>query len=193
MITLLETERLIIRRWIPEIDAKQAFEIYGDAEVMRYIGTGKTEASIETQRQSLEAAIERYKQSDNTTTGAWAIVEKQSTTIVGTILLKQLPDINRQPTNDYEVGWHLRKASWGKGYATEAGREIINYGFNILQLPVIYAVVKPENHASVKVTQRLGMKPLGITNQYYNGVNLLLFKLDSQENKSKMRFNDVEM
>ena len=193
MITLLETERLIIRRWIPEIDAKQAFEIYGDAEVMRYIGTGKTEASIETQRQSLEAAIERYNQSDNTTTGAWAIVEKQSTTIVGTILLKQLPDINRQPTNDYEVGWHLRKASWGKGYATEAAREIINYGFNILQLPVIYAVVKPENHASVKVTQRLGMTPLGITNRYYNGVNLLLFKLDSQENKSKMRFNDVEM
>ncbi len=193
MITLLETEGLIIRRWIPEIDAKQAFEIYGDVEVMRYIGTGKTEASIETQRQSLEAAIERYKQSDNTTTGAWAIVEKQSITIVGTILLKQLPDINRQPTNDYEVGWHLRKASWGKGYATEAAREIINYGFNILQLPVIYAVVKPENHASVKVTQRLGMTPLGITNQYYNGVNLLLFKLDSQENKSKMRFNDVGM
>lgn len=193
MSILLETERLIIRRWIPEIDAEQVFEIYGDAEVMRYIGTGKTEASVETQRQSLEAAIERYNQSDNTTTGAWAIVEKQSTTVVGTILLKQLPDINRQPTQDYEVGWHLRKASWGKGYATEAAREIINYGFNILQLPVIYAVVKPENHASVKVTQRLGMKPLGITNQYYNSVNLLLFKLDSQENKSKMRFNDVGM
>ena len=58
MDTLLETQRLIIRRWIPEIDAEQAFKIYGDAEVMRFIGTGKTEASIETQRQSLEAAIE---------------------------------------------------------------------------------------------------------------------------------------
>lgn len=191
MTTLLETERLIIRRWIPEIDAEQAFEIYGNAEVMRYIGTGKTEANIQTQRQSLEAAVQHYNQSNNTTTGAWAIVEKQSTRVVGTILLKQLPDTKRQPTNDYEVGWHLRKASWGKGYATEAGREIINYGFNILQLPVIYAVVKPENHASVKVTQRLGMKPLGITNRYYSDVNLLLFKLDSQENKSKMRFNDV--
>lgn len=107
--------------------------------------------------------------------------------------MKQLPDINRQPTQDYEVGWHLRKASWGKGYATEAAREIINYGFNVLQLPVIYAVVKPENHASVKVTQRLGMKTMGITNQYYNGVNLLLFKLAVLENKSKMRFNDVGM
>ena len=115
MNTLLETKRLIIRRWIPEIDAEQVFEIYGDVEVMRFIGTGKTEASIETQRQSLQAAIERYKQSNNITTGAWAIVEKESATIVGTILLKQLPDTKRQPTNDYEVGWHLRKVSWGKG------------------------------------------------------------------------------
>ena len=190
---LLETERLIIRRWNPEIDAEQAFEIYGDAEVMRFIGTGKTEANIETQRQSLEAAIERYKHNNNTSTGAWAIVDKESATVVGTILLKQLPDTKGQPTNDYEIGWHLRKASWGKGYATEAGRRIINYGFNILQLPVIYAVVKPENHASVKVTQRLGMTPLGITNQYYNGVELLLFKLDLQENKSEMRLSGEEI
>lgn len=193
MNALLKTERLIIRRWIPEIDAEQAFQIYGDAEVMRFIGTGKTQASIETQRQSLETAIERYKQSNNTTTGAWAIVEKESSTLIGTILLKQLPDTKSKPTQDYEVGWHLRKASWGKGYATEAARGIINYGFNVLQLAIIYAVVKPENHASVKVTQRLGMKTMGITNRYYNGVNLLLFKLDSQENKSKMRFNDVGM
>lgn len=149
---------------------------------MRFIGTGKTEASIETQRRSLKAAIERYKQ-NNTTTGAWAIVEKESATVMGTILLKQLPDTKGQPTNDYEVRWHLRKASCGKGYATEAGKGIINYGFNVLKLLVIYAVVKPENHASVKVTQRLGMTPLGITNQYYSGVELLLFKLDFKENK----------
>ncbi|MGB3758809.1 MAG: GNAT family N-acetyltransferase [Rivularia sp. (in: cyanobacteria)] len=157
------------------------------------MGTGKTEASIETQRQSLEAAIERYKQSNNNTTGAWAILEKQSAIVVGTILLKQLPDEKSQPIQDYEVGWHLRKASWGKGYATEAAKEIINYGFNVLELPVVYAVVKPENHASVKVTQRLGMKPMGITNQYYDGVELLLFKLNPQEKKTKMRFNDVGM
>ena len=193
MNTLFKTQRLIIRRWIPKIDAEQVFQIYGDAEVMRFIGTGKTEASIETQRRSLEAAIERYKQSNNTTTGAWAIVEKESKIVVGTILLKQLPDINRQPTEDYEVGWHLRKASWSKVYASEAASGIIDYVFNILWFAEIYAWVNPENHASVKVTQRLGMTPLGITNRYYDGVELLLFKIDSQENKSKMRFNDVGM
>ncbi|MEH2063951.1 MAG: GNAT family N-acetyltransferase [Nostoc sp.] len=37
-----------------------------------------------------------------------------------------------------------------KGYATEAGRVMLNYGFSILNLPVIYAVVKPENYASIR-------------------------------------------
>ncbi|MGB3649872.1 MAG: GNAT family N-acetyltransferase [Rivularia sp. (in: cyanobacteria)] len=112
MTTLLETKRLIIRRWIPE-----------------------------------------NKQSNNTTTGAWAIVENDSERCSYPMKVS----LHKMA----EVGWHLRKASWGKGYATEAARKIINYGFNILQLSEIYAVVKPENHASVKVTQRLGMKHEG--------------------------------
>ncbi|MCC5630851.1 GNAT family N-acetyltransferase [Nostoc sphaeroides CHAB 2801] len=49
-----------------------------------------------------------------------------------------------------------------------------------MNLPVIYAVVKPENHASIRVTERLGMKPIGRTNKYYN-IELLLFQLDAPE------------
>ena len=41
----------------------------------------------------------------------------------------------------------------GKGCATEAAKEIIDYGFNVLELLVVYAMVKPENNASAKVTQ----------------------------------------
>ncbi|MEQ8463257.1 MAG: GNAT family N-acetyltransferase [Coleofasciculus sp. E1-EBD-02] len=76
------------------------------------------------------------------------------------------------------MGWHFRRVSWGKGYATEAARGIIAYGFNTLQLPVLYAVVHPDNKRSIRVTQRLGMTPMGLTNRYY-GVQLLLFKLES--------------
>jgi [ribosomal protein S5]-alanine N-acetyltransferase len=50
MTTLFETQRTIVRNWIPEEDAAQAFEIYGDREVMRFIGDGKTAASIEEVR-----------------------------------------------------------------------------------------------------------------------------------------------
>jgi ribosomal-protein-alanine N-acetyltransferase len=177
MTTLFESDRLIARRWMPQLDAEQAFEIYGDPEVMRFIGSGKTEANVETLRQRLTETIERYNQFNNGT-GSWAVVEKETTRAVGAILLKQLPDNDGLPTQDYEVGWHFRQASWGKGYATEAGRAIVDYGFNVLHLPVLYAVVKPENNASIRVTQRLGMEPMGRTNRYY-GVELLLFKLDA--------------
>jgi RimJ/RimL family protein N-acetyltransferase len=179
MTNLWETERLIIRSWIPERDAEQAFVIYNDPEVTHFLGKASLVTSVESQRQRLIDNIERSHRRNNGT-GYWAIVEKQTTTIVGTIILKQLPDKDGLPTQDYEVGWHLRRASWGKGYATEAGRAMLNYGFSVLNLPVIYAVVKPENHASIRVTERLGMKPIGRTNKYY-GIELLLFQLDAPE------------
>ncbi|MEH2081613.1 MAG: GNAT family N-acetyltransferase [Nostoc sp.] len=179
MANLLETERLIIRSWIPERDAEQAFVIYNDLEVTHFLRKASRVTSVESQRQRLIEGIERSHQRNNGT-GSWAIVEKETTTIVGTILLKQLPDKDGLPTQDYEVGWHLRRASWGKGYATEAGRVMLNYGFSVLNLPVIYAVVKPENHPSIRVTERLGMKLVGRTNKYY-GIELLLFQLDALE------------
>ncbi|MEH1938158.1 MAG: GNAT family N-acetyltransferase [Nostoc sp.] len=177
MTILLETERLIIRSWIPERDAEQAFVMYSDPEVTHFLGKASRPASIESQRQRLIEGIERSRLRNNGT-GSWAIVEKETTTIVGTILLKELPDKDGLPTQDYEVGWHLRRTSWGKGYATEAGQVMLNYGFSLLNLPVIYAVVKPENHASIHVTERLGMKSVGRTNKYY-GIELLLFQLDA--------------
>ena len=57
---------------------------------------------------------------------------------------------------------------------------MINYGFNNLYLPVIYAVVKPEHHASIRVTQRLEMASLGVTKKYY-GIELLLFQKDTKK------------
>ena len=190
MTNLLETERLIIRSWIPERDAEQAFVMYSDPEVTHFLSKASRPASIESQRQRLIEGIERCLRRATPThlrnngTGSWAIVEKETTTIVGTILLLQLPDKAGLLTQDYEVGWHLRRASWGKGYATEAGRVMLNYGFSVLNLPVIYAVVKPENHLSIRVTQRLSMKPMGRTNKYY-GIELLLFQLDAPEKSRK--------
>ncbi|MEH2072429.1 MAG: GNAT family N-acetyltransferase [Nostoc sp.] len=181
MTNLLETDRLTIRTWIPERDAEQAFDIYSDPKVTYFLGNGSRVTSIESQRQRLEENIERSRRRNNGT-GSWAMIEKETTTIVGTILLKQLPDKDGLPTQDYEVGWHLRQASWGKGYATEAGRGMLDYGFNVLNLPVIYAVVKPENHASIRVTQRLGMKPVGQTKKYY-GIELLLFEQNASEGR----------
>jgi len=173
MTTLLETERLIIRSWIPDQDAEQVFEIYNDPEVIYFLGNAARPPSVEVQRQRLMDSLERSQIRKNSS-GTWAIIEKDTTKIVGIIILSQLPDENRMLTEDLEIGWHLGKFAWGKGYATEAGRAMLDYSFNILNIPVIYAVVKPENYASIRVTQRLDMEFLGRTTKYY-GIELLLF------------------
>ncbi|MGL5083481.1 MAG: GNAT family N-acetyltransferase [Microcoleaceae cyanobacterium] len=164
---------MTIRSWMPEQDAAQSFKIYGDPEVMRFIRLAdlSVDAVGDRLRQRLDQDGFR-----NNGTGSWAVVNLENQEILGAILLVQLPDNQGQLTTDYEIGWHFRKSSWGKGYATEAAQGIINYGFNTLNLAEIYAVVKPENHPSIRVTQRLGMTPLGLTNQYYN-TDLLLFRI----------------
>jgi [ribosomal protein S5]-alanine N-acetyltransferase len=175
MAILFATERLIVRDWRPESDAAQAFEIYGDPEVMHFIGDGSTANSIDAVRDRLQERIESFQKLNNGT-GFWAVVEAQTQQILGTILLKQLPDNDGISTQDIEIGWHFRRSSWGRGYATEAARGIVAYGFDVLKLHILYAVVKPENVRSICVTQRLGMHPIGRTNKYYN-VELLLFYL----------------
>ncbi|NEQ54345.1 MAG: GNAT family N-acetyltransferase, partial [Leptolyngbya sp. SIO3F4] len=65
-------------------------------------------------------------------------------------------------------GWHFRPASWGYGYATEAARAILGYGFKQLQLSNIYAVTTPDNIRSQRVMGRLGMQSLGFTDDYYS-------------------------
>ena len=177
MATIFETARLLARQWVPTEDAEQAFEMYGDPMVTRFLGRGQVEHSIEITC----ARLNRYSKL-NDGFGSLALVEKHSARIVGTVFLKQLPDNLGQLTPDYEVGWHLRQASWGKGYATEAGRGAFEYGFSVLRLPVLYAVVNPANVASMRVAQRLGMSWMGRTNKYY-GEELELFRLEAGQHR----------
>lgn len=170
MTTPLETERLILRAWNPEQDAIVALKIYGDPEVTQFLGRGNWDQTVADTRSRLQ----HYANLNDI--GSWAIVEKTTQQPIGSALLIRLPDQYGQRTREYEVGWHLGKAFWGNGYATEAAQTVIQYGFQTLDIPAIYAVTRPENQRSIQVTQRLGMKPLGRTQEYY-GVETELFQL----------------
>ena len=87
MTILTQTDRLIIRTWVPEQDAEQAFQIYGDPEVTRFLIT-KVD-SIESSRNLLQRWVTNFDQLNNGT-GLWAIALKDSREIVGTIILIQL-------------------------------------------------------------------------------------------------------
>lgn len=175
MTVIAETDRLIIRTWIPEKDAEQALEMYSDPEVTRFL---ITKASDVEQVVSILDRWVKIADQLNNGTGLWAMVLKETREIVGTIVLILLKDNDGRFTQDYEIGWHLKKSAWGKSYATEAAKAILDYGFNVLKLREIYSIVNEDNIASIKVTQRLGMIGLGSTNKYYNNKNEL-FKLEA--------------
>ncbi|MEP0913187.1 GNAT family N-acetyltransferase [Leptolyngbya sp. GB1-A1] len=170
-----ETDRLRLRPWNPETEAEQAFEIYSDPEVVRFIGS--PDVSVEARCEKIRQRNQKYLEV-NDGSGYWAIVEKATATPVGTAIFQRIPDGAGQLTKDWEVGWHLKRLVWGRGYATEAGRALLNYGLTELKLPVICAVAKPENSASIRVMERLGMSPKGRTQKYY-GAELVLFELQA--------------
>jgi len=98
-----------------------------------------------------------------------------------------LPDAEKRATDDWEVGWHLRRSAWGAGFATEAGAAALRYGFEELSLGEIYAVVDVDNLASQKVVHRLNMVHLGQTGKYY-GQTLELYRAMSSSLGGLQRF-----
>ena len=152
---VFSTGRLFMRSWTPD-DAEAAFSIYGDPVVARFAGrNGQPERDVESQRASLARVCAMY---DGRTDGLgfWAIELRSTGEIVGSALLKPL-----EQGPDIEVGWHLARRAWGNGYATEAGAGALRYGFEVLSLYEIVAVVHPENPRSLRVAERLGMRPSG--------------------------------
>jgi RimJ/RimL family protein N-acetyltransferase len=162
---VLRTERLRLRPWTTSrADRDRLTDIYGRAEVTRWLG-GPPKLSadeIVTRWDAVSAQDERF--------GCWAI-EPADGPPAGTVLFKPLPN----GVGEIEVGWHLHPDSWGHGYATEAGRAVIDRGFGA-GVPEVYAVVRPGNGASIAVCRRLGMTLLGRLRRWYD-VELEAFRL----------------
>lgn len=175
---IFQSSRLYARSFVPQQDAPEAFLLYGDEEVTRFLGAGKDSgkdsgSSADSSIADTEQRLVRYAACEGGR-GIMALLRKDDHALVGTVLLKRLPDEKFEPTGDWEVGWHLRRTAWGAGYASEAGAAALSYGLDSLALPKIFAVVDSANLASRKVAERLGMIYLGQTDRYY-GETLELF------------------
>jgi len=174
---IFQSSRLYARTYMPQQDAPEAFLLYGDVEVTRFLGSvAARKATHDSSIDETEQRLARYAACEGGR-GIMALLRQEDNQLVGTILLKRLPDQNFEPTSDWEVGWHLRRSAWGAGYASEAGAAALEYGLKILSLPQIFAVVDSANVASRKVVERLGMTHLGQTDRYY-GELLELYCVD---------------
>ena len=161
----LRSERLVLRQ-ITEADYPDALAIYGDERVTRGLGGMEPVPDLDGIRAHFErirGRVKRYPAGQ----GGWAVALAGSNKVIGGALLKPLPDNDDRPTEHIEVGWHLAPAYWGQGYATEAARAVLDYGFDGLGLDEIHAVMFPWNTASAAVAIRLGLGARGRTSDFY--------------------------
>lgn len=143
---LIETERLILRESIID-DAPDLFEMNSNPEVLKYTGDVAFTSVEET-----EELIRNYIDYKKYGYGRWSTILKESNEVIGYCGLKYLEDIH-----ETDLGYRWKQQHWGKGYATEAGRACLQYGFKNLGLEQIVAQVLAENIASVRVLEKLGM------------------------------------
>jgi RimJ/RimL family protein N-acetyltransferase len=153
VITLpIETERLRIRRVEPAADAEPLFELWGDAEAMRFVRPPSE--NVEQVRERLEQLIQWPSG-----WGLWALDERESGRLVGLTglfpLAKEGPEI--------ELAYHVVPSRWGRGYATEAGAALLDAAWRETDLDHVVAVAFEENRASRRVMEKLGMTYEGPT------------------------------
>jgi [ribosomal protein S5]-alanine N-acetyltransferase len=146
---ILETERLVLRRLVPE-DLDALFELYRDEEIRRYFPEGVL--NYQQTKEELEWFLNGHPRFPEL--GLWATVNKATGEFIGRCGLLPWTIEERQ---EIEVAFLLGKKFWGAGFATEAALAIVQYAFKHLNLSRLICLIDPENSASVKVAERIGM------------------------------------
>ena len=104
--------------------------------------------------------------------GWWAFIESGSGELVGAGCVQHL---GHERANPHEIGWRLRRDRWGMGLASEAARTLARHAFEALDAPLVCALRHPDNLASQKVMERLGMRHVGL--QHWHGEQVALHEL----------------
>lgn len=146
----IETGRLILRR-LDEADADGLVELFNDGEVRRFIdvkdGYDRADA--------LERIRDDAREWDELGHRVLAIEERDSARFAGRVLLYDWPQ-----WGETEIGWTLVPGARGKGYATEAARAYVEWGFEQLGAPYFISLINVDNGPSRRVAERLGMSVL---------------------------------
>jgi RimJ/RimL family protein N-acetyltransferase len=145
----LRTKRLILRPWRGD-DLEPFAALNADLEVMRnFPGT------LDRERSDAMAERIQSRLADDGF-GLWAAEVPGVAPFIGFIGLAR-PQFEAHFTPAVEVGWRLARAYWGRGYAPEGARVAVAFGFDVAGLDEIVSMTIPDNEASQRVMQKLGM------------------------------------
>jgi ribosomal-protein-alanine N-acetyltransferase len=145
----LASERLLLRQWREE-DLEPFAALSADPEVMRHFPSIQTAEESEALARDFAGRIERRGW------GFWAVEVRGGPSFIGFVGLNE-PSFEAHFTPTVETGWRLGREHWDRGYATEAARAAVEFGFGELELEEIVAFTVPANTRSRRVMERLGM------------------------------------
>lgn len=146
--TELDTERLVLRRW-RDSDLQPWAAMNAHPEVREHLGELMT-------REQSDASVARFQAEFDANGFGWFALEVRATgEFVGFAGLDEVDE--EMPFTGVEIGWRLARAAWGHGYATEAARAVLPFGFETVGLEEILALTTVTNLRSQAVMRRIGM------------------------------------
>ena len=149
---IAETERLILREFTLA-DAEDFYRIYTDAETMRFQGDLPENYSVEVERYYIGRHIERYYKTLGF--GLWAVILKESKRLIGRCGLVRQP---LEGGEVIEVSYLIEREFWNQGFASEAASAALNLGFEKYNFQRLVAFIHPQNTASIRVAEKIGMR-----------------------------------
>lgn len=150
---VIETDRLLLRPFEPA-DTEAYAAIRARPEIARFLLGG--EAAASRAHEVAERVVTSFAGSWDGSPGygPWAAIEKASGRLVGHVGLRLLPELGQET----EILYMIDSPAWGRGYATEGAVAARDFGFGRLGLPRLIALALPDNAASIRVMQKIGMR-----------------------------------
>ena len=169
MNVIIETNRLLLRTFT-ELDANLIYELNLDPDVTRY--THDPVKDLAHASEILEKVIiPQYVLYNH---GRWAVHVKSTLEFLGWCGLKY-----RSELNEIDLGYRFKKDGWGKGYATESAKAVLNYAFTNLALQEVIAHAAIENVSSLHVLEKIGMHRVG--EGVEDGIRVYAYRITKEE------------
>lgn len=145
---IVETPRLYLRQFTLA-DTGYIYRLNSNPEVLKYLHERPLVSEKDAAGIIRTAILPQYKNN----LGRWAMFTKTGNEFLGWCGLKHRPELD-----EIDLGYRLMQEAWGKGYAAEAAKHCIDYGFEKLSLKEITGRAHIENHVSLHILQKIGMR-----------------------------------
>lgn len=150
-VAIAQTPRLLLATWLPG-DRDLFREINGDPKVMEFFAFRRNDDEADALLGKLNDMIR------DDGTGFYAIILKETGEALGFCGMSRPSLTGLFPGGTIEIGWRLATRFWGKGYATEAAKGLLDWGFAAKKFETIVSFAVETNRRSTAVMKRLGMR-----------------------------------